>query len=513
MRNDFSIFFGLIKRFITRYHQGGTQRLKKSRFFIFAVVLVLLFSMSFALVACNEKGNNTDTGNNDGSQQEEIQYTASVTYTTSGIVILPGKDRPVYTATVRGVVVDEETGEPLISQLKIWDKTENLVYRTVTDYLGRYELVLPDGSYDIEFSHGSEYEIEVLSDYIVYTNGYFKMPDISLKRLYNIGNWYAGDIHQHSTYSDGKDLPSEVLKSNIAVGLSYGILSDHNSVYQIKEWLAGNNFYIGGGKNFIAMQGWEVTTSRGHYQAINCDQIFNATAYSASDILRIVNDIRLQPNTIAQINHPGRSDDMGFKDWNLAGRFDTIEVWNGVYAPPYLSGTNKNSYAKWVELMNKGTRLAIVGGTDNHSIYGTPYAPDGSDLDWIKRNTYSGSPRTFVYTDDYSADGVFKAIKQGNSFITNGPMVFADIAGKKYGETATLADNMVLNFDLKSNEELRQLKIFVNGKVVETIDIADGTFTYTGTFALENLKSGDWVNLQLTGDFGGFAVTNPIFIE
>ena len=485
--------------------------MKKSKFFIFVVVLVLLCSLSFALVACN--GNENEVApDSDTDKQEKPQYTASVAYTGSGIEIMPGKDRPVYTATVRGVVVDEDTGEPLISQLKIWDKTENLVYRTVTDYLGRYELVLPDGNYDIEFSHGSEYEIETLSDYSVYTNGYFKMPDISLKRLYSLGNWYAGDIHQHSTYSDGTDLPSEVLKSNIAVGLSYGILSDHNSVYQVKEWLAGNNFYIGGGKNFIAMQGWEVTTSRGHYQAINCSEIFNATAYLSSDILRIVNDIRLQPDTIAQINHPGRSDDMGFKDWNLAGRFDTIEVWNGVYAPPSLSGTNKNSYAKWVELMNKGTRLAIVGGTDNHNIYGTPYAPDGNDLDWIKRNTYSGSPRTYVFTDEYSSDGVLNAIKQGNSFITNGPLVFADIAGKKYGETVALDDSMVLNFDLKSNEELRQLKIFVNGALVETIDIADGTLTYQGTFKLENLKSGDWVNLQLSGDFGGFAVTNPIFI-
>ena len=512
MRRSKNLFFWTDKTIYQTYNKGEAK-LKKSKLFIVTIVFVLLFSLTFALVACDEKGNDEVINNDNDTTPDAPQYTASVTYTGSGLIIMPGKDRPSYTATVRGVIVDETSGEPLISQLKIWDKAENLIYRTVTDYLGRYELVLPDGSYDIEFSHGSEYEIEVLRDYVVYTNGYFKLPDISLKRLYSLPNWYAGDLHQHSTYSDGKDLPSEVLKSNIAVGMSYGVLSDHNSVYQVVEWLAGNRIYIGEGRNFLSIQGWEVTTSRGHYQAINSREIFNATAWSASDVLRIANDIRLQPNTIAQINHPGRTDDMGFIDWNLAGRFDTIEVWNGVYAPPYLSGTNKSSYEKWVELMNKGTRLAIVGGTDNHGINGTPYAPDSNELEWIKRNTYSGCPCTYVYTEDYSLNGVLSAIKRGNSFITNGPLVFANLNGKSYGETATLEENMLLNFDLKSNEALKQLKIYVNGKLVKTIDIADGTFTYEGTHELENLKSGDWINLQLSGDFAGFAVTNAIFIE
>ena len=91
--------------------------------------------------------------------------------------------------------------------------------------------------------------------------------------------------------------------------------------------------------------------------------------------------------------------------------------------------------------------------------------------------------------------------------------MFANLNGKSYGETATLEENMLLNFDLKSNEALKQLKIYVNGKLVKTIDIADGAFTYEGTLELENLKSGDWINLQLSGDFAGFAVTNAIFIE
>lgn len=495
--------------------------LKKRRLIAGLFMSVLMFALIAGCAACDKKSPDDAGPAEPVAPVEPVkpvapgkpEYTASVVYTGCGIKILPGKDRPVYTAQVRGVVVDDDTKEPIVSQLKIWDKSENLVYRTVTDYLGRYELILPDGNYDIEFSRGSEYEIETLRDYTVYTKGIFILPKICLKRLYTLDNWYAGDLHQHSSYSfDARDMPGEVLKSNIAMGCSWGCLSDHNSVDQVAEWMYGNRIYIGGDRHFIPLAGWEVTTKRGHYHAVNCAEIFNATASSPTDVIRIIKDIKSYPDTIAGINHPGIIGDCGFTDWNLAGRFDTLEIWNGTYAPPMLGGVNQKGYDKWIELMNKGIRLPVVGGTDCHNIYGTPYAPDGPEMDFVKRNTYSGVPRVYLHTEDYSAAGVLEAVKKGHSFITNGPLVFADINGVGYGDTVEPRDTLALNYDLKSCEYLVSLKIVLNGQIVKTIKIDPKTMTYAGTYELTGLKAGDWVQLQVAGDFGGYAITNPIMI-
>ena len=57
------------------------------------------------------------------------------------------------------------------------------------------------------------------------------MDDVRLTHLYDgtTTGWYMGDLHQHTTYSDGKQTVDEVLMSNINNGLHFGFLSDHNT--------------------------------------------------------------------------------------------------------------------------------------------------------------------------------------------------------------------------------------------------------------------------------------------
>lgn len=441
----------------------------------------------------------------------------AVLFTACAENVLPPPVEPPIEATLRIAVVDEQTLIPLVCQLIIYNRSTGYANRITTDYLGHFEIKLAEGTYDFAFSRGSEYEIQYIRDYIVYQTGKFRLSDIKLKRLYSPAdnNWYAGDLHQHSSYSDGLNTVDEILLSNIASGLSWGVLSDHNTTYGLTEWSMGNYMPISQNETFLSLSGWEVTTTqRGHYLAVNSNQVVNAVASSGPEIMRIISDINKQPDVLLQLNHPGRSDDMGFKDWNIITkenkRFDAFEVWNGKAAPHYIGGSNKASYDKWIELLNRQVFIPMTGGSDNHKANGDPYLFNNPNLaDWQKRGDYNGMPRLYVNLNVRNTESVLAAVKAGNSFVTNGPMIFADINGKSYGQTAQASDGLKLNYKLQSNEKIISMRIIKNGIVVNTIEI--NNLTNDGSIVLDGV-AGDYYLFELFGENAGYAVTNPIFV-
>lgn len=452
---------------------------------------------------------------------------------------------------VRGKVLTD-TGAMVAAGIILEDEQGN-TYRTLTNGQAGYNLKLAPGTYNLYFTRGAEYSV-VRKTITVESYKMYYLQDVRLVQLfdsYALG-WVAGDLHQHTFYSDGVNPVENVMLSNISTGLYYGFLSDHNTALGLSEWMQTSNMVANVDQNgvkryFNPFEAVEVTTEYGHYQSIGYGLTFDQYEVTLREIERvkrgeekdniikdrivyIAEEIK-RAGGVAQINHPYSTSTMGFNYWEVANHFDTIELWNGVYVPGdgrYETSSlsysqNYRTKLKWFELLNEmkngGKFFAATGGTDNHDI-SSPYKNKGdivvnniNDYEKLyqKYGKYSGQPTTYVKIDgDITLEKTLEAIRNGHSFVTNGPVVIADIDGKIYGETVELAKATKININIFNREGLEGIRVIKNGVVLQTINLT-GT-VYTNSIDLTGLQSGDWILLEVLGKDIFYAITNPIFI-
>ncbi len=408
------------------------------------------------------------------------------------------------TAAVSGMVADD-AGLGLVSQVIFTG--DGLLRRVNTDMLGRFSLRLPLGTYTMEITKGSEYErltVPVnVADRKAKTLGAY-----TLERLYAT-DWLAGDLHQHSVYSfDGKNSPAEIVLSDLAAGLSFGVLTDHNDVRGNAEYLTAARY------GFLPVAGVEVTTDRGHFNAIHCNVPIDwSTANGAQDVSRIIAAVRAVPGALVQINHPTRTE-FPFVDTALTPQFDLYELWNGKRAAPYVEGEpNALALKEWFALLNEGLFLPATAGSDNHDIDGNllfssaeSAAPDAL---YYLTSMYSGMPRTYAYAPEKTVEAVLAALSAGHSFLTNNPLAYFTVNGAMPGEAAPAGD-CLLRVRLQSNRGLTKYRIYVNGEL--WLEEAVAGMEVDATHSV-SLAAGDWAVLMALGEFGDCAITNPVFIK
>ena len=416
---------------------------------------------------------------------------------------IAGQEALVKEATVSGTVTDIQ-GQALIAQLVIIGDDDSI--RINTDMLGRFSIVLPLGEYEFEITKGSEYERETVQVQVEDRKAKY-LGTYALEKLYET-NCIAGDLHQHSSYSfDATDSPAEILLSDLSVGLGFGVITDHNDVRANAEFL---NATLEG---FVPIAGIEITTDRGHYNAINYSSVVDTdVSDGAADIARIVETVNEEPAALLQINHPVRAE-FDFEDWALIEDFDTIEVWNGKRITPYVEGEpNYMALQKWYELLNQGLFIPATAGSDNHDVSGNAmfaadtYASD--DERFFMTSMYSGSPRNYVYAEA-DAQSILNAIRAGNSFLTNNPLAYLDIEGVIPGETIA-AGTLDIHVRIESNRSLTHYALVKNGQTLYEEDVTGMVVENT---VRVGLQEGDWVVLVVRGENGDYAITNPVFID
>jgi hypothetical protein len=459
-------------------------------------------------------------------------------------------DTPVEPGYVRGKVLTD-TGAMVGAGIIIEDEAGN-TYRTLTNPESGYNLKLKPGTYNLYFTKGTEYSV-VKKTITVESYKMYYLQDVRLVQLfdsYELG-WIAGDLHQHTFYSDGTNSVEQVLLSNITTGLYYGFLSDHNSAMGLSEWLQGRSMVAnvdsdGTNRMFNPYEAVEVTTEYGHYQSLGAGMTFDQYEVVLRDVERakpkaqkdeiiknkivyIAEEIK-RAGGVAQINHPYSSSTMGFSYWEIAEHFDTIEIWNGVYVPgdgryesSQIKSQNFRTKLKWFELLNEikngGKFFPGAGGTDNHDVT-SPYkyegdivVTDASSYEELyqKYGKYSGQPTTYVKVDgEITQEKILSAIKAGHSFVSNGPVLIADVDGSTYGETVSSDEATSINIKAFCRDGLESIRIVKNGQILQTIDV--NAVTYDATLPLSGLASGDWIVIEACGAGIYYAITNPIFI-
>ncbi|MFQ5922486.1 MAG: CehA/McbA family metallohydrolase [Anaerolineales bacterium] len=83
------------------------------------------------------------------------------------------------------------------------------------------------------------------------------------KALNPRAEWYRGDFHAHTSYSDGEHTPAQLVGVAIAEGLDFFAVTDHNTIEAFPEF--------GEQKEMLVIPGLEVTLKDGYFNVFGME--------------------------------------------------------------------------------------------------------------------------------------------------------------------------------------------------------------------------------------------------
>jgi hypothetical protein len=217
--------------------------------------------------------------------------------------------------------------------------------------------------------------------------------------------WLRGELHLHSTHSDGRWTTGEMAAAARGRGLDFMFLTDHNTVSGIDSLRRA----VDGG---IAVHaGQELTTYRGHALALGPERWIDWRAgLDARGINDVARDVRAAGGVLV-VAHPDAPPDPFCTgcQWTHAD-FDpalahAVEVWGGLWDGP--EERNAGCLALFHRWLDAGHRLAATGATDAHR-----------HEDWL-----GAVPLTYVHAEDASLESVLEALRAGRTYVSSGPAI------------------------------------------------------------------------------------------
>lgn len=236
-------------------------------------------------------------------------------------------------------------------------------------------------------------------------------PDALSPPIRSGAAWYRGDLHSHTGHSDGscaplgggKPLPCPLFLSAQAAekrGLDFVAITEHNTVSHASAVRELQPYFA----RTLLMPGREVTGFQGHAN------LFGTLAPLDFRVVRGGRDwsavLRDAPaRGLVAVNHPVRpsgEDCMGcgWEDLEALRLAQAVEAVNGRDADTPWSGV-----PFWQAALDRGLRLAAIGGSDNHH----------ADADDPRQAI--ASPTTVVYATELSQPAIVAAIRAGHAFV------------------------------------------------------------------------------------------------
>jgi hypothetical protein len=400
---------------------------------------------------------------------------------------------------------------------------------------GDADIRVPTGTYDIWVSHGPEWD--TTRERVTIRPGAEVEVHARLHHVIDTPGWISADLHVHSAASLDSRVPMrDRALQFVADGVDLIVSTDHNVIADYAPVIAE----LGVSDLLASATGDEITTKQwGHFGAFPLPSDEGELGHGAIETgthtpAQIFHDVRAKaPGALIDIHHPRLlHGSMGYfvlADFDTAtGKtrapgfsldFDAIEVLNG------YQDSDRRTVAKvigdWIGLLDGGKRVSCTGNSDSHHL----------------TFNLGGYPRNYVAIGDVPVAkidpaAVAAAVKAGHSYFTTGPIVDASIAGKGFGDTASVAPGKVaLHVTVRAATWISVQKLTVLGPgntVLATRQIppATGVVRFDDTIELDVARDGyailrvdgDRPMAPNVGDIRSFlvypmAVTNPIWID
>ncbi|MGQ9802064.1 MAG: CehA/McbA family metallohydrolase [Candidatus Saccharicenans sp.] len=371
-----------------------------------------------------------------------------------------------------------------------WERFKNSVYT----HPQPLEIELAAGRYLISASYGPLYTndrqvMEVLA-------GQKQEITFRLEKVVNLKGYISLDPHLHTINSDGTLSVAERLKSIVAENLDAAIATDHNFVTDYQPELVR----LGLADYLRIFSGVEVTPLNSYLHFNNYPVAIKPeekTRGAITPAFERVEDLfqacqKKNPTSLLQLNHP-RAGNLGYFEnigldrekadfvvGDLALTFDLIEVMNGA---SFHRG-NDQAVADWLNLLAKGYFFPAVGSSDSHGAAGGE--PGYSRL-------FVRLPKKLA---EFTWEELASALKKGQSFVSNGPLVEFTVNGKyQPGDTVTDRDGKVrARIRVQSTPwiDINEVRVIVNGERKITFPVS--------TPAIKPLKFDKKLDIELSAD-------------
>lgn len=289
-----------------------------------------------------------------------------------------------------------------------------------TIYVGQYD---SSAGYLCQKINAGEWKIII---------GAYHVTDDGVEVTYNVDFEYEGevllfgDLHMHSTASDGVFSAWELGKAAREQKLDFIGVANHNN---FSENLALPHV---DGLTFIPAVEW--THYKGHMNFFGVPAPFENSfiANTKEEMQNIISHAK-SLGAVISVNHPCCP--LCPYKWEDEDAFDMMEIWNGPMRPSNVKALNW-----WTELLKKGRRIPIVGGSDYHK---------------PKQFARLGNPVTAVYSQSRSSQDILSAIRNGNCFVTesaDGVKINLTYGSCVMGQTAEFNENEWLTVYADTNK-------------------------------------------------------------
>ena len=379
---------------------------------------------------------------------------------------------------------------------------------------GSFEIELSTGVASIRISRGFEYEPRELE--VTVPAGI----EVDLSRQHELGNWYSGDTHIHDRHSGiYRILPEDMALSAAAEDMNVSNMLIHVDGTKLQGDMAN---FTGeddphSTDEYILHYSQEYRTTLGHIAMLGLNEfVFPFFSGVRGTVLRLPDPPLFEMAQAARdrgatvgIPHPYYAQmAAGSLDGVRQGRGATeipVDVALGLmdyYDINCIWADEEDLAAIYYKLLNSGFRLPVAGGTDSFSD--------------VPRDPPLGAARTYVRVEDeFTFQNWLRALREGKSFATNGPLLTLSVDGRDIGDRLLLDSARTVRVEarLMSIVPVDRFEIIVNGRVVESTDGEE--------IALDlPLDRSSWIAARaigpahpLIGDESAFAHTSPVYVQ
>ncbi len=259
---------------------------------------------------------------------------------------------------------------------------------------------LPAGEWnarlDIEaLGEETDYRLEVYADFgMVPKPLVVDYPEDHVVKLEP--GWYRGELHAHSSESDGQYGVGAVVQAAVDRGLDYLALSEHFTVSQWRKMAAWIDAPI------ALLRSCEVTSHHGHANLHGMREWVDVYVDRPDWDMNQVADALHEQGGLFCVNH-AFSGFLGWRafdfDWRKA---DMMEVYHNLEGP-----NNHQQPSLWDHHLQAGMRIVGVGGIDSHNPYEGIHA--------------LGQAVTWVYAEELSEKGILDGLRKGKVYCSRGP--------------------------------------------------------------------------------------------
>ena len=389
------------------------------------------------------------------------------------------------------------------SRFVVSQKLRNLQRQTDQFYsTGRSTLSLPRGEYRLRVWKGPEYL--VLEDRFSIAAGEKAVREARLKRWIDMRQrgWFSADDHIH--------LPRPTAEAN--AGLHQWMAAEDLHVANLLQMGTEHALDFAAqyahGKQGLSRQERQILISgqespRTHFLGHTIILGADAPIHDRNEYLNLRKAFD-QGHRLGGLN--------GFAHF---GRYGGAQFGLSLVLPHELLDFmevlqfEEGGYDIWYKILNTGFRLAPTAGTDY---------PWG----W----SHPGRERFYTrVSGGFTTDAWKEAVRQGHTFVTNGPMLTFRVDGKVMGATVELARPGVVDIEARvsfdpARDRVSELELIENGVVVRTCPVREALSVRILCPMRHRVRQSGWLALRAEGRKWGhpkgrasLAHSAPIYIE